>query len=47
VGQPQRPTLGEDAAVRRGAIYVELTQAHRYALVLEHDGMERWQWVRR
>jgi hypothetical protein len=30
------------AAVRS---YVELTQAHRYALVLEHDGMERWQWV--
>ena len=30
------------AAVRS---YVELTQAHRYVLVLEHDGMERWQWV--
>jgi hypothetical protein len=25
--------------------YVELTQAHRYALVLEHEGLERWQWV--
>ena len=25
--------------------YVELTQAHRYALVLEHKGLERWHWV--
>jgi hypothetical protein len=30
------------AAVR---FYVELTQAHRYALALDHEGMERWQWV--
>jgi hypothetical protein len=30
------------AAVRS---YVEPTQAHRYALVLEHEGLERWQWV--
>jgi hypothetical protein len=25
--------------------YLELTQAHRYALVLDHEGMERWRWV--
>ena len=25
--------------------YVELSQAHRYALVLDHEGMERLQWV--
>jgi hypothetical protein len=25
--------------------YTECTQAHRYALVLDHEGLERWQWV--
>jgi hypothetical protein len=25
--------------------YVELTQAHRYALALDHEGIERLQWV--
>ena len=30
------------AAVRS---YLELTQAHRYALVLDHEAMERWRWV--
>ena len=30
------------AAVRS---YTEFTQAHRYALVLEHEGLARWQWV--
>jgi hypothetical protein len=24
--------------------YTEFTQAHRYALVLDHEGLERWQW---
>jgi hypothetical protein len=30
------------AAVRS---YVELTQAHRYALALDHEGLERLRWV--
>ena len=25
--------------------YLELSQAHRYALVLDHESMERWRWV--
>jgi hypothetical protein len=25
--------------------YVELTQAHRYALALDHEGLERLRWV--
>jgi hypothetical protein len=25
--------------------YLECTQAHRYALVLDHESLERWQWV--
>jgi hypothetical protein len=25
--------------------YFECTQAHRYALVLDHERLERWQWV--